>query len=96
MSSSKNFICKSTLRQMFICLRPRTPYHPPLTHCIHVYSILIHTEKGGGGELNQKEGLRGNSLQSQVEDTNMTDCIFSLLSLINTCRKVTFQVIFFR
>ncbi len=43
--------CKGTLRQVFICLRPRTPYPPPLTHCIHVYSILIHTGRGGGGEL---------------------------------------------
>jgi hypothetical protein len=32
--------CKGTLQQVFICLR--TP--PPLTHCIRVYSILIHTE----------------------------------------------------
>ncbi len=39
----------------FICLRP-----PPLflwtslTHCIHVYSLLINTGKGGGeGELNK-------------------------------------------
>ncbi len=32
---------------------------PPLTHCIRVYSILIHTGKEGGmGELNQKAGER--------------------------------------
>jgi hypothetical protein len=31
--------------------------HPPLIHCIRVYSILIHTGKGQGGvELNQREG----------------------------------------
>jgi hypothetical protein len=30
---------------------------PPLTHCIRVYSILIHIGKGvSGGELNQREG----------------------------------------
>jgi hypothetical protein len=29
--------------------------HSPLTHCIRVYSILIHTRKGGE-ELNQREG----------------------------------------
>jgi hypothetical protein len=59
MSSSKKIICKGTLRQMIICLRPRTPYHPPHTlYSIHVYSILIYTIKEGGwggGELNQRE-----------------------------------------
>jgi hypothetical protein len=35
----------------------QNPIPPPLTHCIRVYSILIHTGKGGeGGELNQREG----------------------------------------
>ena len=34
--------CKGTWRQVFICLRIRTPY-PPFTHCICVYNILIHT-----------------------------------------------------
>ncbi len=49
--------CKDTLRQLFVCLRPRTPYHP-YTLCIRVYSNLIHTGKGGGAgvELNQREG----------------------------------------
>ncbi len=44
MSSSKIL----TLRQVFICLKSRTPYPPPpVTHCIIVYSILIHTGKRG-------------------------------------------------
>ncbi len=47
----------------------------PLTHCKRVYSILIHT---GKGELNQREGKRGNSSLSWVENTNMTDGISSL------------------
>jgi hypothetical protein len=34
-------------------LRSRIPY-PPLTQCIPVYNIHIHTEKRGGGELNQR------------------------------------------
>ncbi len=29
---------------------PMTSYSPLLTHCIRVYSILIHTGKGGEGE----------------------------------------------
>jgi hypothetical protein len=33
---------------------PKPP--PPLTHCIRVYCILIHTGKGGGGEMNQRLG----------------------------------------
>jgi hypothetical protein len=77
MSSSKQLTCKETLRQVFICLRPQIPY-PPLTHCICVYSILIHTGKGRG-ELNQREGERGNRSQIWVENTNMTDCISRLL-----------------
>ncbi len=49
-----------------VYLRPRTS-NPPLTHCIRVDSILIHTWKGGGGELNQREGERGSSSQSWVK-----------------------------
>jgi hypothetical protein len=33
----------------------------PLTHCIRVYSILIHT--GKGGRADQREGYWGNSSQ---------------------------------
>ncbi len=54
---------------------PSPPHTNPPTHCIRVYSILIHTGKGGrgGGEMNQREGYRGNISQSWVETTNMTD-----------------------
>jgi hypothetical protein len=48
---------------------------PPLTHCIPVNSILIHTGKEEG-EL--EEGYRGNSSQSWVENANMTYCITRL------------------
>jgi hypothetical protein len=62
----KNFKCKGTLRQVFICLRPRTPHV--------VYSILIHTGRGEGGGLNQREGETGNigeyRSQSCVENTS--------------------------
>ncbi len=47
MLSSKKLTCKGTLMQVFICPRPITPYPHPLTHCVSVYSILIHTGKGG-------------------------------------------------
>jgi hypothetical protein len=54
----KKVTCKSkgTLRHVFYLSEapypPMTQYSPFLTHCIRVYSILVHTEKGvgeGGG-----------------------------------------------
>ncbi len=57
MSSSKKVTW--TLRQVFICMSPRTRYPR--------YSILIHIGKGRArGVLNQREGERGNSSQSWV------------------------------
>ncbi len=49
-SSSKKLTCKGTLRQVFICLRPRTPY-PPL-HNVYLYTVYLFTQgRGeGGGE----------------------------------------------
>ncbi len=56
---------------------PQTP--PPYTlYTCTVYDILIPTGKGGGRELNQREGKRGISSQSWIENSNMTDCISSL------------------
>jgi hypothetical protein len=68
----KKLTCKGTLRQMFICLRPRSAYHPP--------PLPLHTvfTQERWGELNLREGESGNSSQSWVENTNMTDCISSL------------------
>jgi hypothetical protein len=54
MSSSKKMTCKGTLRQVFICLRPRTPYPPPpVTHntCIQHTSTSLHREGWGGGTV---------------------------------------------
>jgi hypothetical protein len=50
----KKMTCKRTLRQVFlsVCcpLSSYDPMPPPLhSHCIPVYSILIHTGKGGEG-----------------------------------------------
>jgi hypothetical protein len=43
--------CKGTLRQVFICLRPRVSYSPlPLTHCKRVYSTVHLFTQGRGGE----------------------------------------------
>jgi hypothetical protein len=80
MSSSKKLTCKGTLKQVFICLRPRTPYPPPPTHYTFYRRIQNTYLKGkvGGKELNQKEGERGNRgeyrSQSWVENNNKTEC----------------------
>jgi hypothetical protein len=53
----KNLICKGTLRQVFICLPPRTPYpSAPYTLYRTVYTVNLFTQGGGGAELNQREG----------------------------------------
>jgi hypothetical protein len=81
MSSSKKLTCVGTLRQVFICLRPPpllrpiSSPHPP--HAVDVYIVYLFTQ-GRGGEVNQREGYWGNSSQSWVENTNMSDCISSL------------------
>jgi hypothetical protein len=51
----KKLMCKGPLRQVFICLRPRTPI-PPL-HTVYLYTLqYTYSHIGGGGELNQREG----------------------------------------
>jgi len=74
-----------TLRQVFIFWGPERHTLPPYTlysiQCIRVYNILIHTGKEGVGRVfNQREGLRCNSSQSWVENSNMTECIQSINS----------------
>jgi hypothetical protein len=54
-------IKKIDLKRSFaacICLsETQNPIPPLFIHCIRVYSVLIHTGKGGGWEeLNQREG----------------------------------------
>jgi hypothetical protein len=70
----KIFACKGTLRQVFICLRPKTHTPPPYTLNTCMQYSYSHRE-GGGGELNQREGERGNTeeyrSQSWVENTNL-------------------------
>ncbi len=84
MSSYKKDL-KGTVRQVFICLRPRTPDPPPpLLHTVYgytVYRVLCtysHREGREGGELSQREGERGNRSQSWVENTNMADYMSNL------------------
>jgi hypothetical protein len=77
MSSSKNVDLWREFAAGVYRLRHRTPHPPPPYTpytCIFLYSILIHTGRGGG-DLNHREGEMGNSSQMWVENTNLTDCI---------------------
>ncbi len=56
MASSKKLTCKGTLRQVFICLRPRTLYHPPYTLYTCIQYTFSHRE---GGESWTREKVRG-------------------------------------
>ncbi len=61
----KKLSCKGTLRQVFICRRPRTTYPPPAqcTHTVYVYKVDLFTqgrgEGGEGGESWTREKERG-------------------------------------
>ncbi len=51
---------------------------PLLTHCIRVYSILIHTGKGGGGEELTREKVREAIVHKAGRKYQQTHCISSL------------------
>jgi hypothetical protein len=57
----KKFMCKGTLRQVFICLRPRTPSSAYL-HTVYVYGIQYiysHREGEEGGRVESEGRLEG-------------------------------------
>ncbi len=59
--------CKGTLRQVFICLRPRTAYPIRLRHCIpcikYTYS---YREGGGGGRVEPERSGEGHHRRVQI------------------------------
>ncbi len=87
----KKLTRNGTLRQVFICLRPRT--HPPPHHTLYtcIHYTYSHTQGSGGRGDGPERRLEGqHSSQRRVENTNMTDCIS------NTGHKVPVQVNLFR
>jgi hypothetical protein len=54
-------ICKGTLQQVFICLRPPPPQlktpHPPPSHTLSVYTVLF--DSGMGERIEPERRLEG-------------------------------------
>jgi hypothetical protein len=69
MSASKKLTCKGTLQEGVYLSEAQNPIPPPPSHCIRVYSILLHTGKGKVEELKQREWERGNNSQIQGRPT---------------------------
>jgi hypothetical protein len=87
MSSSKKLTCKGTFfYQVLSVWGPESHTPPPLTHCIRVYSILIHTGKGGEGQC--RRVLYIPSLG--WKNTNMTECTRDIgyLQYINSSKHL--------
>ncbi len=71
MSSYKKFTCKGDFAAGVYLSEAQNPIPPSLTHCIRVYSIIIHTgkgRKGGGGVEPQR---RGKGQQEREQITNL-------------------------
>jgi hypothetical protein len=82
MSSSKQIDLKRDFAAGVYMTKAQNPIPPP-PHSVYVYTVcLVIQARRGGGELNQREGERGNRgqyrSQSSVENTNMTERISSL------------------
>jgi hypothetical protein len=62
----------------------------------NVQYTYSYSHREGRGELRQREGERGNSSHSWVENTNMNDCISSLLNSDEHLPQSPFTSNFFR
>jgi hypothetical protein len=79
MSSSKKIDLRRDFAAGVYLSEAQNPLSPP--HTLYtVNSKLIHTGKGRGGRVEPERRLDWDQLtKSWVENTNMTDCISSLL-----------------
>jgi hypothetical protein len=57
---------KGTLRQVFICLRPRTPYLS--LYNVYVYTVYLFTQRRGGRVEPER---RGDGQQGSVQITKL-------------------------
>jgi hypothetical protein len=90
--------CKGTLRQVFYLSEAHFPYYgsillppSPLTHCILVYNILIHTGVGGVGELS-REKVRGALVHKTGSEIPPWLTVSPVYKLYETPVKTTFRV----
>jgi hypothetical protein len=60
----------------------QNPIPPPPSYTLYlcIQYTFSHREGGSGGELNQREGVRGNRSQSWVENTIMKNDLQSINS----------------
>ncbi len=64
----KKLTCKGTLRQVFISRRPRNRTYSP-EHTVYVYTVFsvhIHTGRGGGGNWEKVRGATVNRAGSKI------------------------------
>jgi hypothetical protein len=66
----KKFTCKGTLRQVFICLRPRNPL-PPLSGTLYTCKQYTYSHWEGGDSCTREKVREATVYQN----TNMDDCI---------------------
>ncbi len=91
----KRLTCKGTLRQVFICLRPKTPYPPPLLHNVYEYTVyLFKAGRGGSWTIEKVGGVTVYKAGLKIPTWLTISPAYK--TPINTCRKVPFQVKFFR
>ncbi len=83
----KKLTCKGILWQVFICLRPRTPFPPDTLFTCIQYTFF--TKERGRESWTREATVSGATVhKAGFENTNMTDCISTApvyKSLINNC-----------
>ncbi len=59
---------------------------PPHSHTLSAYTWVLYVCKGGEGSGEVREKVEGQQFTRGVENTNITDCISSLYTLLNTSK----------